>query len=141
MTSQPTQIDNKVYDYTKDNIKYCDEKKEYKIVYQCQKSKKKYDNVLKDSNVILKFFYRKRKQTPFEYIGMVQNRKVLEERSKGTDRLTMQFVIPKQESLTIPEPTTKGQGKYKIPIFKVLNVEPKSKCYMHGIMEVIHITE
>jgi hypothetical protein len=71
----------------------------------------------------------------------VQNRKVLEERSKGEDRLTMQFNIPKEESLNIPEPTTKGQGKYKKPIFKVLNVEPKLKCYMHGIMEVIPITE
>jgi hypothetical protein len=48
----------------------------------------------------------------------------------------MEFKIPNTETLSIPAPTTRGQGKYKIPVFNALNVEPKHKCYMHGIIEV-----
>lgn len=140
MTTQPTQIDCRVYDYSKDNISFSKDTNEYEVVYKCQKSRKKFDTILKDNTVILRLFYRKTKLEPFKDIGIVQNRKVLEERSKDEDRLTMQFIIPKTEELVIPAPTTKGQGKYKIPIFKALNVWIKTNCYMQGIIEVFPIS-
>lgn len=136
MTATPTVIDAKEYDYPKDGISFDKDNNEYIVKYQCQKSMKRYDNALKDENVQLKVFYRETNTQPFRYLGTVQTRKILEQRSEGANRLTMQFNIPKTDDLCIPAPTTRGQGKFKIPVFKALNVDIRSKCYMHGIIEV-----
>lgn len=136
-TAQVTLIGDVIYDYSKDNIVYDKAKEEYTAIYQCQKSMKRYDDILTDPNVKLILFQRATRYEPFKYIGGVQSRKVLEERRDGAARLTMQYKIPKQGSLDIPSPTTRGQGKYKIPVFNALNLQPMSKCYMHGIMEVV----
>lgn len=136
LTGTPTVIDGLEYNYTKDSVVLNKDKNEYIVKYQCQKSMKRHDHALKDKNVILWVFARQKPTEPFTYIGTVKSRKIIEQRSEGADRLTMQFNIPNTEKLSIPAPSTRGQGKYKIPVFNALNVEIRYKCYMHGIIEV-----
>lgn len=136
LTGTPTVIDGSEYNYTKDRIMFDEDKNEYIVKYQCQKSMKRHDDALKDENVSIRVFARRKNTEAFRHLGVVQSRKIIEQRSEGADRLTMQFTIPNTETLSIPAPTTRGQGKYKIPVFDALNVRPKHKCYMHGIIEV-----
>ena len=136
LNGTPTIIDGSEYNYTKDRHVYNKDKNEHIVQFQCQKSMKSHDGALKDDNVVIKVFARQKPTEPFRYLGTVQSRKIIEQRTEGADRLTMQFNIPNTETLIIPAPTTRGQGKYKIPVFNALNVEPKHKCYMHGIIEV-----
>lgn len=141
LTGTPTIIDGSEYNYTKDSIVFDKDKNEHIVKYQCQKSMKRHDGILKDDDVILWVLARQKSTEPFTYLGTVQSRKIIEQRSEGADRLTMQFNIPNTEKLDIPAPTTRGQGKYKIPVFNALNVRPRSKSYMHGIIEVFSITD
>lgn len=136
MTATPTTIGDKLYYYSEDSILVDKDKNESIVIYQCQKSMKRHDDALKNENVDIKVFYREKNSQPFTYIGHVKSRQILKQRSEGADRLTMQFNVSKTESLCIQAPATRGQGKFKIPVFNALNVDVKSKCYMHGIMEV-----
>ncbi len=139
ITQTITIINGVIYNYTKDSIVYDKDKNEYTVTYQCQKSMRRYDDDLKDDNIRVMVFARDKVTEPFIYLGTVKSRKVLAERTDNV-RLTMQFKIPKTETLDIPPPTTRGQGKFKIPVFNALGVEPRYKNYMHGIFEVFPIT-
>lgn len=137
MNATPTVINGLEYNYSKDRLVFDKHKNEHVAKYQCQKSMKRHDNALKDDNVIIHVLQRQMHSVPFRYLGVVQSRKIIEERQEGEDRLTMQFHIPNTVTLDIPAPTTSGQGKFKIPVFNALNVTPRHRTYMHGIIEVI----
>jgi hypothetical protein len=132
ITGESSIIGGKIYHYPEDNF---DNKT--KIKYQCQKVTLKYDYVLKDPDVEIQMFARKKKNKDFIYLGKVEKKTIIQDRKDSKGVLVVEFDVKiSTDAPVIPKPTTKGDGKFKLPLFKAFNVEPVKKNYKVGIMQV-----